>query len=496
MFCDDSFCVLRLTKDVTLSPSSQSSKSRKSRVPTTSDSDSDGELSSEHEGTPFPNNPSHQTPLPYQTPHCSPPDTSIDRLKTTSDRISKEKQKFFRLSAFNADKKKDKKKVASLPVNNAASRTTRHNVKKAAEERVCKRTTTKEQSDASTSSSSECSSSSDDDDDSDSDSSESDSDSSTNPSEPLRANNHPLKIPTLFTMNSNKTYTFGSISGLNVNNDGMWGFAAAAAQVQKKDEPVSFAALAKSNNVTAGEKSANDDKVSGQVKGLFDGLSHLYAAPNETRSRSSSSAAPNYNPTRRKRPESQTNSESEDAKKLKSQVLPSSARLPSTHTLPPTVTVTRETIDYTQMTPSNLVKTAVNCKRHEFERRKFLKTDLGSGGFAHSAILEDAHMKKRNLIAEATQTNHPVLSIANNQTGKIGAPNLYIRTFPIPISPPPTAFITSSVSFLNCLARGDKPGDLPGNAGTRTKHLCVQWSICTGFHFSDKKKEHAVLNCR
>lgn len=338
-----------------------------------------------------------------------------------SDRMSKEKQKFFRLSAFNADKKKDKKKPTLI----LQSRATRHNVKKAAENKR-----TKEQSEGSSSSTSECSSSSDDDDD-DSDSTESDSDSSTNHSETLRTNNHhPLKIPTLFTMNNNKTYTFGSISGLNVNNDGMWGFAAAAAEVQKKQEPVSFAALAKSNKINVDTTKSDDDKVSGQVKGLFDGLSHLFAAPNETRSRNSST--PNYNPTRRKRPDNCDNN-SEDAKKLKTQI-PS---IPSTTIPPPitptaTTTTTTETVDYTQMTPSNLVKTAVNCKRHELERRKFLKADAGLGGFAHSAMLEDARMKKRNLIAEATQTNHhPVLSIANNQTGKIGAPYLlYIRTLP------------------------------------------------------------------
>lgn len=445
-------------KDETLSPSSQSSKCRKSRV-VAPNSDSESELSSEHEGTPFPNNPSHQTPLPYHTSHCSLPDTNIDRLKT-SDRMSKEKQKFFRLSAFNADKKKDKKKVAQLSAttNNSPlvqNRATRHNVKKAAEERTNKKT--KELSEASSSSSSECSSSTDDD---DSDSSDSDSDSSTNPSQTQRTTSHPLKIPTLFTMNNNKTYTFGSISGLNVSNDGMWGFAAAAAEVQKNHEPVSFAALAKSNNksdemgaskTNSVEKNTNDDKVSGQVKGLFDGLSHLFAAPNETRSRNNST--PNYNPTRRKRSDNVTATENEDVKKLKSHIPPSSTSIPSTTNHPittmttTTATTTTETIDYTQMTPSNLVKTAVNCKRHELERRKFLNTDSGLGGFAHNAILEDARMKKRNLIAEATQTNHPVQSIANNQTGKIGAPNLCFQTFPLPISPIPPLLLQLQTEF-------------------------------------------------
>lgn len=56
-------------------------------------------------------------------------------------------------------------------------------------------------------------------------------------------------------------------------------------------------------------------------------------------------------------------------------------------------------------------------------------------------IVEDARMKKRNLIAEATQTNHPLsvppTPITNNQTGKIGNPYLsaITRTFaPFPDS--------------------------------------------------------------
>lgn len=82
------------------------------------------------------------------------------------------------------------------------------------------------------------------------------------------------------------------------------------------------------------------------------------------------------------------------------------------------------------MTPSNLVKTAVYSKRHEIDRRNFLKSEaiLGSVGIEHSSmtIVEDSRMKKRNFIAETAQTNHPLsvpsTQIANNQTGKIGNP--------------------------------------------------------------------------
>lgn len=413
-------------KEAVLSPPSPTPKSRKGRVPPPN-SDSDSELSSEHEGTPFPNNPSHQTPLPHQTLHRSLPDNnttavSTDRLKV-SDRISKEKQKFFRSSAFNADKKA-KKKPASPP---PPPRTTRRNLQKTVTEEKTK--------EPSSSSSSECSTSSE-------DSTNSESEASTkneedDDDEPRRAK--------LLATNGDKPYTFGSISGLNMSSDngGVWGFAAAAAT---KEEPVSFATLAKSVRNDAGvAKNGAEDKVSGQVKGLFDGLSHLFAAPSETRR----CAAPNYNPTRRKR--------HDDEKKLKPVSLPpvlpppppppappAPPSPPPPHTAPPRPlpqtppSTTTNLNSYTQMTPSNLVKTAVNCKRHEFERRKFLKTEVGSGGFAQCAIVEEARMKKRNVIAEATQTNHPVLSVANNQTGKIGAPNLlypYIsesRFHPIP----------------------------------------------------------------
>lgn len=495
------------TSAVTTTPSLKSSN-RKSRLPTSGLSDSD---SSENEGTPFPT-PSHHIPHPHHTHHYSHPETT-DRLET-SDRMSKEKQKFFRSSAFNADKKRDKKKPSSESTGDkivsekeqsrdkslgkkseqtrvSHGRTCKTKVKDEAEDKSNARPNRQQKeivkkglkADAiikeqekdvaskkelkkpvvSSSSSSECSSSSD-----DSDSSDSDSDSSTQPSESSQASRQcgNVTIPRLFATTNKKIDTFGSVSGLNLSKDGMWGFAAAAAEARKKEsntEPLSFAAVAESkpafNNDS--EKSSksystySDDKTSsssssvdrmrpgfGQLKGLFDGLSHLFTAPSESRSRTGNT--PNYNPNRRKRTTENDkipveSNKSEGGAKIDHDVTvkkPKCNEPPHQKIPTPATSFLPSEDDCTQMTPSDLVKKAVNSKRHELERRKFFKTEAGLGtvGLSQNSMLEDARMKKRNLIAEATQANHPlsVLPITNNQTGKIGLRTHTPYIFPFP----------------------------------------------------------------
>lgn len=511
---------------------------RKSRVPLPNLSDSD---SSENEGTPIPTTHSQ---IPNTQSHITP----TDRLET-SDRMSKEKQKFFRLSAFNADKKRDKKpeskrtnsqlqngnkkEIASKEPPQRSSLVTRSSKAfKAKDERTPQ--TTKVQTRTSvvsnkqknpetkpknsklqnkpkpeTDSASSSSSEQDDDDDDDeeekqskksdkaqtitssssdcsstdeeesSETSDSDSESSAQLSESssrLSLNNTNLKLSTMFTSNSKKMETFGSISGLNNDKDDVWGFAAAAAAAKKKeDKPPPFAHLAKKAEEKQPKScSENERKLEktkpgfGQLKGLFDGLSHLFAA--STRSRNQN--VPNYSLSRRKRnadkePENEKipnskeqetttegagkvikqveivcnsrrdnldeiklKSKQRDEIKLMESIRKAARNVASSHPLASTEesVVTAQKI---QMTPSNLVKTAVNSKRHEFERRKFFKSGAGLGcsvGFTHYAMLEDARMKKRNLIAEATQTNPPlsVLPLSNNQTGKNG-----LRTHPL-----------------------------------------------------------------
>lgn len=406
------------------------------------------------------------------------------------------KNKIISKTLVNRAKKIDKKPVVSKPdrIISAESSSDEESVKK--HEHV--------NSDSSLDSS-ECSTSSSD----DSSSMESDSDSSAHPSETSRMSLSVSKLKSsssLFVSTSSPMSTFGSISGINNSKDSkVWGFAAAAAEANRTKRD-SFGGIFNKNESKEGIFNKNeskdsfasaDDKTStststtsedkskpgfGQLKGLFDGLSHLFTT-SSTRSRTSST--PNYNPTRRKRPSekvpekeaSKQSVEPKEEKRPKVEKEPKPERdtgktgnkqkllsmnpkpesavgiasvvtKQSNITIPPKIpkritptTIPPETerktprtntvpedLSWNKMSPSKLVKTAVNSKRHELERRNFLKGDcpsfggIGYRGFSHSSLLEDVRMKKRNLIAEATQTNHP-LSVpqpSNNQPGKMG----------------------------------------------------------------------------
>lgn len=641
---NNSFCIIyRISKEpastptstITTTPTSKGS-TRKSGVPVPSESDC-----SDHEGTPIPT-----------TSHLHPSDTrtspTIDRLET-SDRMSKEKRKFFRLSAFNADKNRDKKAIKSVTgssdnkkddsvetkptdkkLEKKAASKKDYTVQRITQNRVCKNVRSKdevtkpshnnssisntkdtnnksvkaklnkdssnvseklsksktaktkcektkdliesdsncsvevatkvkrssktkvaESSSASSSSSEDVSSSSD-----------SESDSSMELSE--TSNSNAKRSNTAFVSNE-ETKTFGTVGGITINNkDDVWGFAAAAAAGEaKQKEVVRPDDTTKSESPTdkdaVDNKNSNknnnshiDDKNSdsviintdrgrtglGQLKGLFDGLSHLFATPTLNRSRSGNS--PNYNPSRRKKPENaeQTNEEI-DKNKNSEQVTPSKDKIEKVveeevkekvikqemvkekvakqevvkekvtkqevvkdkvakqevvvkekvrkEKLEKDKTETKNQISElklasvngqkrtaspqplrkfshsikvlasedkpTQMTPSNLVKTAVNSKRHELERRKFLKSEAGLGtvGFSQKAMLEDARMKKRNLIAEATQTNHPlsVLPLSNNQTGKIRLQPNYTCFLSFPLN----LFFPLCLKYMVCVHR-------------------------------------------
>lgn len=547
---------------------------RKSRVPALSESES-----SDFEGTP---NPAKSTHHPDQTTtsHALSPHDTTDRLET-HDRMSKEKQKFFRLSAFNSDKKKEKKLLEPKNQSSAADKVKRNGskerdeaksvtppekveksvaldkknevekrlVKKAQEpvkknEKVtpktkngkinavsekAKRETTPQptaklpvkpkqdksvpvkkklplrnqknsepeevekpeekepeeeddededsSSSSDTSSSSSCSSDSD-----DSDSSVIDSDSRTS----IRN----LKIPQLYSAGSEKKETFGSISGITVDKDAPWGFAAAAAEAQKKatdkTDAFAFGNDRKSENLfitvlkeegflkedkddsslPASEKSCSDRSQKaqpgfGQLKGLFDGLSHLFAPPTVSRA---SRTQPNYNPNRRKPKEDSLLEEKKavEDRPLEKRIMlddrrqqsrfransdsylrvsrPSPSPSPASHADehgPPSA-----------MTPSGLVKTAVNSKQHE--RRKLVKSEgVGAPNNAQKTNGDDVRtMKKRNHVAAGHAAN-PLSAppFTNNQTGKIGYPYLPPYLAPIPLytttttpAPPPTTF--------------------------------------------------------
>lgn len=329
-----------------------------------SESDSSNDAS-ENEGTPFPEQPPPPPPntttstiqYPKQTPSVPFPLPIAGVRLETSDRMSKEKQKFFRSSVFNKEKRREKDKFIEKKIESSGSES--------------------ESSGSSTSGSSEESSSA------------SDSDTEQSSDAKLTRNNSVIK-----TKHENFA-TFGSVSGLNLDMD-VWGFAAAAAQVQKsqKKDPDTAVKIHKPGF--------------GQLKGLFDGLSHLYAASNESRCRT---VTPNYNLNRRKRTSEKENIENNN-NVAKQEPEPAKVSRPASHsTLVPTSITTQPYIQPI-MTPSDLVKTAVNSKRHELERRRFLGLP--------SSMFDEPRLKKRSLLADQIRLPAAPDVVANNQTGKIG----------------------------------------------------------------------------
>lgn len=406
--------------------------------------------------------------------------------------MSKEKQKFFR--QISAGKKRDTGKplAPKNQIDKPSAKPEKKEPVKADTKKVNNKPKAKEvvatlqlsESDSSSSSSS---------DESDRESSSSSSNcssSSSASSEDSDSVDTPIKniSPKQAVTVATPPKTFGSLSSINVENDSIWGFAAAAAKAKVKNEPLLFSSFMSeapdkkektviTNNNTSmkysdenqgveGRKSNERVKPAGigQLRGLYDGLSHFFSAPVEGRNRNSNT--PNYNPNRRKKQDISKNgvtditnapkdkrngavvesadvqmdlmkahkrllmrTEKSDEMKLKewqnagNQIFASLPDSQSSRFSYP-VLPSEEDKPRPHMTPSNLVKTAVYSKRHELERRKFLKSETGlctAMGFSHS--VEDARSKKRNLIAEATQLHHPMsmLPITSSQTGKKGS---------------------------------------------------------------------------
>lgn len=169
-----------------------------------------------------------------------------------------------------------------------------------------------------------------------------------------------------------------------------WGFAAAAAggiatgpfSMSVGDNGSSSSTSSRSGSHSHPCTSSSDgfDKSRfGQLKGLFDGLSHLFTAPSHTRMRPG--PFPNYSLTKRKTKANEGKSATRGGE-------PSGTRNnPKTGS---------------SMTPSRLFKTAVSSKQHEQERRHLLSGDLFSGGRRMEET--SIKMKKRHIIAEATAT--------------------------------------------------------------------------------------------
>lgn len=162
-----------------------------------------------------------------------------------------------------------------------------------------------------------------------------------------------------------------------------WGFAAAAAggiasgpfSMSVRDNGSSSNSQPCTSSYSSSDGFDKYKSGFGQLKGLFDGLSHLFTAPSSSRIRPG--PFPNYSLTKRKTKSADIKTggvgTAKDGKSKNA---------------------------YSPMTPSRLVKTAVSSKQHEQERRRLLSGDLFSGG----TRMEEIKMKKRHIIAEATAT--------------------------------------------------------------------------------------------
>lgn len=152
----------------------------------------------------------------------------------------------------------------------------------------------------------------------------------------------------------------------------------------------------------------------GQLKGLFDGLSHLFSTPALSRFRTGANA-PNYNPGRRKprielpkKKQKSICNEIKAIKKVPKTVFPflEVKKVPVSIFQKPHIRKTTTPPEENYLSPSFLVKTAANAKKHESERRRIFKEE---GPHIVSDSMMRFHEKqalKRELIAEATQAHH------------------------------------------------------------------------------------------
>lgn len=472
-------------------------------------------------------------------------------LEEKNDRISKEKQKFFRLSAFNAEHSKlkrvgggDNKSRPSRSVVGGGRSTTRGdaaNVSPAkgqivgSTSRLSGSSSSSSGSGSSSSGNSSSSSSeaggnssessedgsdsSDEDDDEDDDeagnsSSESSSDSSSSDDETTQDGRleSPPKVP----------------FACDPNEDKLWGFAAAAAKLKVAESPFfsgitstfgpslpkldvgetptfglhiqepAVAAAAAATTVTSSDNKKKDksernnsaqqpagyvNKVNrvkpgaGQLRSLFDGLSHFFSASTNSRARLAGAQAPNYAPDRRKRHsnnavetvgKSTTSKVARSSQKSKAAEnespgpSKSASKKPTTNERKKTEVVgTGEVVTrlpkpgifvpsdesvfersfgnerMPKMTPSGLVKTAVNSKRHEHERRRLMMREADASSLVKCADVtasspsssspssrheqqqqqQQQSRKKHTQAADNTQIRHPVPVVRSSGLG-------------------------------------------------------------------------------
>ncbi|XP_035720931.1 histone acetyltransferase KAT6B-like isoform X1 [Vespa mandarinia] len=396
-------------------------------------------------------------------------------LEEKNDRISKEKQKFFRLSMFNADHNKLKRVGGGdkcRPSQNVSPRSTRGNanLKKVVPSKSVplSSSSSSSSSEASESDSSDGSDSTDDDEEEEEGNSSSESSGSSSSEESREEEQNETPKPK------------GPFS-CDLSEDKPWGFAAAAAKLNTESPFFSninntFGAplpkLDVSNTPTFGihiqpaaildgtkkQKNATnsfasmDSKIkpgAGQLKSLFDGLSHFFSAPTNSRARTGAQV-PNYAPGRRKRSNTddgnkankvfKTSAEqrgkredspdarnkSKERRKIEDSNEEVVSRTPRPGIFVPSNEILFGSMNNNEkppkMTPSNLVKTAVNSKRHEHERRKLMKddtslvkcadADLSSPSSSPSSLMkheqQQLHSRKKEKVTEAAaQSRHP-----------------------------------------------------------------------------------------
>lgn len=442
------------------------------------DSSSDGNA-----GVVFPRQPPlNSSPLPQ------PPTPLAGQgrlLEEKNDKISKEKQKFFRLSAFNAEHSKLKRVGGgdkSRSSRNISARSTRGTANPKGEtSRVSSSSSSGDGSSTSeagnSSESSDGSDSSEDDEDEDDDdeddeeghsSSESTDSSSSDEVQRTSIESPKTKAPFACDLSEDKPWGFAAAAAkLNVESPFFSNtntFGAPLPKLDVSDTPtfgmhIQPAAVGTTDskkkhkserNVTqAASGLANtDNKVkpgSGQLRSLFDGLSHFFSAPADSRARSAGVPAPNYAPNRRKRSNTAdtantaggkankvprgnqrnkpTDDDSPDANKLKERKkteIAEISRVPKPGIFVPSDESLFSSLNekLPRMTPSNLVKTAVNSKRHEHERRKLMKEDASS--LVKCAATEPSsptsssrhdqqqqQSRKKHTTGDASQIRHP-----------------------------------------------------------------------------------------
>jgi hypothetical protein len=176
----------------------------------------------------------------------------------------------------------------------------------------------------------------------------------------------------------------------------------------------------------------------GQLKNLFDGLSHLFAAPSETRKRATT---PNYSLTQRSKKSTPTESPNND-EPAKVQRIPTPPPPPPPPPPVPEIVV---------MSPSKMIKTAVKSKKIEQERRKELRKEVpflprGSSpscsqhdvSTSTMSLLKPLRKKKTTETQQQSSNRALATSFAVQTTGKPLQCGLLLLTITLLLIAPPT----------------------------------------------------------